>query len=189
MEDNGAMAIGTRHSGASARLAALVVAAGVGLCTGASAQAPANPPPEFVQVPLTGAMIQSFIASYPRVKATTATVIANYNATAQAGVDDETARLMLNAARNQLNATVSIYGGYPDYQTWINTAMSVAYAVRSATGDKQVDPMIAPAPTPAPAPGAAPLQIPPVSAAMPPPDANVEVVRPYAARLQALLKP
>jgi hypothetical protein len=134
-------------------------------------------------------MIQSFITTYPTVKATSATIIAKYNATARAGVDDDTARLMLNAARNQLNAAVSIYGGYPDYQTWINIAMSVASAVQRAAGDKQVDPMIAPSPTPAPAAGATPLQIPQVAAAMPPPDANVEVVKPYVAQLQALLKP
>jgi hypothetical protein len=133
-------------------------------------------------------MIQSFIDTYPSVKATTALVIGRYNATAQAGVDDDTARLMLNAVRNQLNATVSVYGGYPDYQTWINIAMSVASAVQQATGDKRVDPMIAPPPTPAPGAGAA-LQIPQVAAAMPPPAANVEVVRPYAAQLQGLLKP
>ena len=73
--------MGIRHPGGSARLAALVVAAGNALCTEiAAAQAPADPPPEFVQVPLTAAMIQSFIATYPTVKATTATIIAKYNA-------------------------------------------------------------------------------------------------------------
>ena len=80
------MAMGMRHSGGRARLARLVVAAAIALSTGiAAAQAPAGPPPQFVQVPLTGAMIQSFIANYPTVKATTATIIARYNATARAG--------------------------------------------------------------------------------------------------------
>ena len=182
--------MGLQHSGRSARLAALVVAAGMAIFTGlATAQSPANPPPEFVQVPLTAAMIRSFIATYPTVKAATGTVIARYNITAAAGVDDDTARLMLNAARNQLDATVSVYGGYPNYQTWINIAMSVASAVQRASGDKQLDPMIAPPPTPGPRAGGAPLQIPQVVAAMPPPDANVEVVRPYVAQLRALLMP
>jgi len=184
------MGMAIRHSGVSARLAALVVAAGMVLCTGIeAAQAPASTPPEFVQVPLTAAMVQSFIATYPTVKAQTGTIIAKYNITAQAGLDEDTAKLTLNAARNQLNAAVSIYGGYPDYQTWINIAMSVAYAVRRAAGDELLDPKIAPPPTPAPKAGAAPLQAPPVAAATPAPDANVEVVRPYVAQLQALLKP
>ena len=96
---------------------------------------------------------------------------------------------MLNAARNQLDAAVSIYGGYPDYQTWINIAMSVASAVQRAAGDKLVDPMIAPPPAPARGADTGPVQIPQVAAAMPAPDASVEVVRPYVAQLQALLKP
>jgi hypothetical protein len=189
MEDNGAMAMGIPHSGGSALLAALVVAAGIALATGAAGQTPADPPPEFVQVPLTGAMIQSFIASYPTVKAKTGPIIAKYNITAAAGLDDDTAKLTLNAARSQLNATASIYGGYPDYQAWINIAMSVASAMQRAAGDKQADPVILPPPMPGPGARSPPLPIPQVAAATPPPDANVEAVRPYVAQLQALLKP
>jgi hypothetical protein len=150
------------------------------------AQAPAGPP-GFVEVPLTEAMIQSFIATYPMVKATTATIIARYNVTAAASLDDDTARLTLNAARNQLNAAVAIYGGYTDYEAWTNIAMSVAFAVERA-GGRPVDPKIARLGTPVPGTGALPLPVPP-AAALPPPAANVDAVRPYVAELQALLTP
>ena len=80
-------------------------------------------------VPLTAASVKSFIASYPAVKAATDKLSAKYDVQS----DDSSpanawgAWMAAGGAWAELNGIVSAYG-YSDFQTWLQTTISVATA-------------------------------------------------------------
>ena len=91
------------------------------------------------QVALTSATVKAFIASYPDVKATAATLQKTYGNPA-AGQNDPTtalgAWLAVGAAQNALNSAVRAHG-FDSFATWIQVLTSVATAYGFAKdGDK-----------------------------------------------------
>jgi hypothetical protein len=187
--------------------------------TAATPQAPANAPTatsgaSYVQIPLTDGMVQTFIKTYPTVKPKIDAISAKYKITRNTrGIDGGFGAYLsaAPAAAAEFNGAVTPYG-YPDFQTWLNTTMSVLFATEWAVGGPQMDAMMAQmqaitqyAPsavaqaqalnpglnlgsTAAAAAGAAQLGV-SGFAALRPSDANIKVVTPYVKQLQPLLKP
>jgi hypothetical protein len=82
------------------------------------------------QVPLTPAIVEAVIASYPAVKQTADDLSAQYGNVGGGGGDPGAAFgawMAVSAAHGALNGTVQQYG-FADYATWVNTLTSVVFA-------------------------------------------------------------
>ena len=91
------------------------------------------------QVPLTPAIVEAVIASYPVVKQTADDLSAQYGDVGPGGNDPGAvfgAWLAVSGAMGALNGAVQPYG-FADYQTWIGTVTSVvtAHAFAAAGGN------------------------------------------------------
>ena len=206
-----------RRLAVSALAGAIMLAAPAAFAasTTAAPQAPAAPASgaSYSQIPLTDAMVQNFIKTYPTVRPKIDAVAAKYNIQRNTkGLDGGFAAFLAAtpAAAADLNGAVTPYG-YPDFSTWLNTTMSVLFATEWAVGGPQMDAMIAQmqniaglAPSAvvaagalnpglnlgaAPSAAAAAAQGAGGLSALRPSDANIKTVTPYVRQLQPLLKP
>lgn len=152
------------------------------------------------QVPLTGALVEAVIASYPAVKQTAEGLEAQYGDIGD-GVGHPASALgawmAVGAAQGALNGAVQQYG-FSDYATWVSTLTSVVFAHTFAEQGGGMDAEIAAA--------IADIQNSPdfsdaqkemmlqqiqasvgVLAAMRPSQQNIDAVAPYADQIQVLI--
>lgn len=153
------------------------------------------------QVPLTGAIVEAVIASYPAVKQTADELSAQYGDVGGGGDDPGAAFgawMAVSAAHGALNSTVQQYG-FADYMTWVNTLTSTVFAYTFAEQGGAMDAQMAEAvaqiqnnPSLSDAQKEMMLQQIQASmgavAAMRPPQANVDAVAPYADQLKVLFE-
>jgi hypothetical protein len=190
---------------ARAAAAALIVfgpvwMAGAGLAAPPAASGPAQRP--YTEVPLTPAVIQTFIRTYPSIRPQVDAIGRKYNVASNPSAPDAglAGYLTATAAYGEMNAAVTPHG-YPDFRAWLNTTMTVMFATQWAMGGAQLDAMIAQGQRGGPAlpPGAA--LIPGLAqqqqfaqqgmaalASMKPSQASIDAVRPYAAQIMPLLR-
>jgi hypothetical protein len=99
----------------------------------------------YQQIPLSDAMVQSFIKTYPTVKAKLDAVAAKYKIQRNTkGIDGGFSAFLAASpqATADLNGAVTP-SGYPDFQTWLNTTMSMLFATEWAVNGPQMDAFIA----------------------------------------------
>lgn len=151
-------------------------------------------------VPLTPAIVEAFIASYPSVNATGEELNQQYGGTASGGDDPASAYqglLAYTAATGAMNSAVQAYG-FADFQSWLQvlTSVATAYAFLGEEG-QGMDSQMAEAmagiqsnPNLTAAQQQMMMQQLQLSmgmiAAMAPPQENIDAVAPYADQLAAL---
>jgi hypothetical protein len=132
-------------SGLLRRIALVIALAGaVPLAAGGTVHAAEMPNPMAMMgepVALTGDAVQAFISSYAAIKAAAPEIGKKYGVQAEEGAaptDAWGAFMTATAAWGELNGLVSQYG-YSDFQTWLQTTMSIAMAYTFAKEGNGMD--------------------------------------------------
>jgi hypothetical protein len=186
----------------SKRLFGLVLAAAIGsmvpMAGGISIASATAPTMLTTPVPLTADAVQTFITSYPAVKAATGKLSKKYGVKSDksSAANAWSAWMTATAAWAELNGIVTPYG-YTDFQTWLQTTISVATAYAFAKEGGAMDADMAKAVdqiqnNPSLSTAQKKMMLDQMQAAtgsiaaMRPPQGNLDAVTPYLAQLKVL---